>query len=225
MKKLNIMGISGHMCGFNPLPPLFAPGPAMLPNISGLQQPPAMLHQPHLPPTMFAGPIKSCPAPIPMMARAGRSTPPTTEYALPVSTAASDAHIRGLMTGPKLSPSPTISSTSQVGMLEELFQDSGIAASPPLSASSIHSIDIPTSVPSSSAQVSHLEPSITEVMSFPFSSDPSGPVSPEEMSQYLNETCRPVLPMAPTQEYAPDSSSAFVTDPLLACHSQHPNNA
>lgn len=191
---------------------LFTPGPSILPqSLHGM-------HQPHMM-------MKSSPPP--MMPRAPRHTQtiPATDYNPTVSSATTDDHLRGLLTNSKLSPPPVVSSAAQDSMLE-LFQDTSVAGSPPLSANSTHSLDIP--VPTTCAQVSLLEPSITEVMSSSFPiSDPSGPVSPEEMSQYLNEVCHPptALPLAPHQEYPPISSSGFVTESLLACKSRLPNNA
>ena len=188
------------------------------PPLSRQQQQP-IIHQ-HINQGIYTGSVMN--PSMQMMRPAGRTSPPAMEFP-PVSVAASEAHLRGLLIAQNFSPPPSVTTTSQIhGGLDDLLQDTVIAPSPPLSAASTHSVvDIPTSV--SSAQVSHLEPSINEVMPFSLS-DPSGPVSPEEMSQYLNDRCHSDF-LASTQEYIPDSTSAFVTDPLLVSRrQQQPTN-
>ena len=206
-----------HMCSFG--------HPGMYTSHSSLiGQPPTMLRQ-HLVPqqSIYAGAVKTCPSPRQMIINsrpAGCASPPTNDYPpVPVSVATSESHLR-MLPRPSHSPPPPLPNTSQ-GMLESLFQDPLITSSPPLSATSNHSLDIPaTHSPSSAHQVSHLEPSITEVMPFTLS-DPSGPVSPEEMSQYLN--CSD-YPLAPSQEFTHNSTSAFVTDPLHVSRRQQSTN-
>ena len=208
-----------HMCSFNHIPS--PPSVGMYTSHSSLIGQPTMLRQ-HLVPqqSIYTGAGKTCPSPRQMIISsrpASCASPPTNDFP-PVSVAPSDSHLR-MLTRPSHSP-PPLPSTSQ-GMLESLFQDPIVTSSPPLSANSTHSLDISATLsPSSVHQVSHLEPSITEVMPFTLS-DPSGPVSPEEMSQYLN--CSD-FPMAPSQEYTPNSTSAFVTDSLHVSRRQQSTN-
>ena len=215
MKKMNNRGISSmHMCGYN--------HPAMYTSHSSMiGQPPTMLRQHLVPQQNIYTAVKTCPSPRSMMINsrpAGCASPPTNDFPpVPVSVAPSvDSHLR-MLTRPSHSPPPPLPNTSQA-MLETLFQDPIITNSPPLSANSTHSLDIPASLSPSVHQVSHLEPSITEVMPFTLS-DPSGPVSPEEMSQYLN--CSD-FPLIPSQEF--NSTSAFVTDPLHVSRRQQSTN-